>query len=46
VLTFNREQGLNVLFQTHEEDIAAFANRRIDFRDGKIQRQTDTRKAG
>jgi len=43
---FNREQGLTVILVTHEEDIAAFANRRIDFRDGKIQRQTDTRKAG
>ena len=41
---FNREQGLTVVLVTHEEDIAAFAHRRIEFRDGKILRQTDTRK--
>ena len=39
----NRENGLTVVLVTHEEDIAAFARRRIEFRDGKIQRQIETR---
>ncbi|MBL8630679.1 MAG: ABC transporter ATP-binding protein [Rhodospirillaceae bacterium] len=37
---FNREHGLTIVLVTHEDDIAAFANRRIDFRDGKIVRET------
>jgi putative ABC transport system ATP-binding protein len=35
----NQENGLTVVLVTHEDDIAAFARRRIDFRDGKIQRE-------
>jgi putative ABC transport system ATP-binding protein len=42
---FNREQGLTIVLVTHEEDIAAFAHRRIEFRDGRIVRETRTRKA-
>jgi putative ABC transport system ATP-binding protein len=37
---FNRERGLTIVVVTHEDDIAAFAKRRIDFRDGKIVRET------
>jgi putative ABC transport system ATP-binding protein len=40
----NQENGLTVVLVTHEDDIAAYAHRRIEFRDGKIQRQLDTRK--
>ncbi len=36
----NRERGLTVVLVTHEEDIAAYAQRRIEFRDGKIVRET------
>ena len=41
----NKERGLTVVLVTHEEDIAAYAHRRIEFRDGKIVRETDTRRA-
>jgi putative ABC transport system ATP-binding protein len=40
---FNKENGLTVVLVTHEEDIAAYAHRRIEFRDGHIARQTDRR---
>ena len=36
----NRERGLTVVLVTHEDDIAAYAERRIEFRDGKIVRET------
>lgn len=42
---FNRERGLTIVLVTHEDDIASFASRRIDFRDGKIVRETRTRDA-
>ena len=34
----NRRQGITTVFVTHEPDIAAYANRNIYFRDGKIVR--------
>jgi putative ABC transport system ATP-binding protein len=34
----NREQGITTLMVTHEPDIAAYANRNIYFRDGKVIR--------
>jgi putative ABC transport system ATP-binding protein len=34
----NREQGISTIIVTHEPDIAAFANRNIYFRDGRIVR--------
>ena len=34
----NREQGITTLIVTHEADIAAYANRRIYFKDGRIVR--------
>jgi putative ABC transport system ATP-binding protein len=37
--TLNQERGLTVVLVTHEDDIAAYAQRRIDFRDGKIVRE-------
>jgi putative ABC transport system ATP-binding protein len=40
----NRQNGLTIALVTHEEDIAAFAHRRIEFRDGRIVRETDRRK--
>ncbi|MDX2145522.1 MAG: ABC transporter ATP-binding protein [Rhodospirillaceae bacterium] len=42
----NQERGLTVVMVTHELDIAAFARRRIEFRDGKILRETLTPTAG
>lgn len=38
IARLNRDQGITVALVTHEEDIAAYAHRRIEFRDGKIQR--------
>ncbi len=32
----NQEQGLTIVLVTHEEDMAAFARRRLESRDGKI----------
>ena len=32
----NREQGMTIALVTHEEDIAAYARRRVRFRDGQI----------
>lgn len=42
--SLNRERGLTVVLVTHEDDIAAYAQRRIDFRDGKIVRETLTQR--
>ncbi|MDX2224641.1 MAG: ABC transporter ATP-binding protein [Rhodospirillaceae bacterium] len=41
----NRERGLTVVLVTHEEDIAAYARRRLEFRDGRIVRERDARAA-
>ena len=41
----NRARGLTVVLVTHEDEIAKYAHRRIEFRDGKIVRETDTRRA-
>ena len=38
----NKERGLTVVLVTHEDDIAAYARRKIEFRDGKIVRETRT----
>ena len=32
----NREQGISTIVVTHESDIAAYANRVIHFRDGRL----------
>lgn len=34
----NREQGITMVLVTHEHDIAEYADRVIDFKDGKIKR--------
>jgi len=44
VVELNRTRGLTVVIVTHEADIAAFARRRVLFRDGLIDR--DERDAG
>jgi putative ABC transport system ATP-binding protein len=36
----NREQGRTLIFVTHEADIAAFSNRTIVLKDGRIIRDT------
>ena len=38
--TLNNEQGITVLLVTHENDMAAYAKRRIHFVDGKIVKDT------
>src|SRR3984957_1059427 len=41
--TLNNEQGLTIVLVTHEPDIAKFAKRTIEFRDGKLRRDTIVR---
>src|SRR6202140_5196868 len=36
----NDEQGLTIVLVTHEQDIAQFAKRTLEFRDGKLRRDT------
>ena len=45
LIRLNRERGLTVVLITHEDDIARYAGRRMDFRDGKLVRETDTKQA-
>jgi putative ABC transport system ATP-binding protein len=33
----NRDRGITVIMVTHEQDIAAFARRRVHFRDGCVE---------
>ena len=40
----NREQAITMIIVTHEPDIAAYANRNIYFRDGKIVRDEEIRR--
>jgi putative ABC transport system ATP-binding protein len=42
LVRLNKERGLTVVLVTHEDDIAAYARRKIEFRDGKIVRETRT----
>jgi putative ABC transport system ATP-binding protein len=37
LVTFNRREGITIVMVTHEPDMAAFADRRIQFRDGVIE---------
>ena len=41
----NKEHGLTVVLVTHEEDIATYAQRRLEFRDGKIIHETQAQHA-
>jgi putative ABC transport system ATP-binding protein len=36
--TLNEEQGLTIVLVTHEPDIAQYAKRNVEFRDGKLRR--------
>ena len=38
--TLNEEQGLTIIMVTHEADIAHFALRTLEFRDGKLRRDS------
>ena len=39
----NKEQGLTVVLVTHENDIAEYAHRRLEFKDGKIIGEIDVK---
>ncbi len=39
----NEEEGLTVVIVTHEHDIAQYAHRAIEFRDGRIRRDAEIR---
>jgi putative ABC transport system ATP-binding protein len=39
----NEEEGLTVVLVTHEQDIAQYAKRALDFRDGKLRRDIPVR---
>jgi putative ABC transport system ATP-binding protein len=39
----NEEQGLTIVIVTHEHDIAQYAKRALEFRDGKLRRDTIVR---
>jgi putative ABC transport system ATP-binding protein len=39
ITRLNRERGITVLMVTHEADIAAYAQRIVHFRDGRIERE-------
>jgi putative ABC transport system ATP-binding protein len=41
--TLNEEQGLTIVIVTHEHDIAQYAKRALEFRDGKLRRDTIVR---
>jgi putative ABC transport system ATP-binding protein len=38
--TLNEEQGLTIVMVTHEADISRFAQRTLEFRDGKLRRDS------
>jgi putative ABC transport system ATP-binding protein len=38
--SLNNERGITIVLVTHEEDIAAYAKRRVRFRDGRIHSDT------
>jgi len=38
--TLNNEQGLTIVLVTHEPDIAKYAKRTLEFRDGKLRKDT------
>src|ERR1700681_3808711 len=41
--TLNDEQGLTIVLVTHEPDIAQYSKRTLEFRDGKLRRDTMVR---
>jgi putative ABC transport system ATP-binding protein len=40
IAAFNRDRGITVVMVTHETDMAAYARRRVEFFDGRIERDT------
>ncbi|MCB1398099.1 MAG: macrolide ABC transporter ATP-binding protein, partial [Rhodobacteraceae bacterium] len=42
----NRDEGLTIIMVTHEEDMAAYAGRLVEFVDGRIARDTVRAEAG
>ncbi|HMA52006.1 MAG TPA: ABC transporter permease, partial [Magnetospirillaceae bacterium] len=45
ITTLNREQGVTVVLVTHEPDMAAYADRVIHLKDGRVQSDTRTRES-
>jgi putative ABC transport system ATP-binding protein len=41
--TLNNEEGLTIVMVTHEHDIAQYAKRTLEFRDGKVRRDNPVR---
>ncbi len=40
--SLNRQRGITIVLVTHEEEIAAYAKRRVRFHDGRIVSDTGT----
>jgi putative ABC transport system ATP-binding protein len=40
LVRFNRERGITILMVTHEADMAAYASRTVQFRDGHVERDS------
>jgi putative ABC transport system ATP-binding protein len=38
--SLNAQRGLTIVLVTHEEEVAAYAKRKIRFRDGRIEADT------
>ncbi|MFC1641202.1 ABC transporter ATP-binding protein [Myxococcota bacterium] len=46
LVDLNRSRGITVVMVTHESDVAAYANRRVFFRDGQIVEDSPQGRAG
>ena len=42
--SLNAQRGLTIVLVTHEQDVAAYANRQVRFRDGRIESDSGARK--
>ena len=45
IVSLNQELGLTVIMVTHEDEMAAYAHRRIRFLDGRIESEEDGKEA-
>jgi putative ABC transport system ATP-binding protein len=42
--SLNAQRGLTIVLVTHEQEVAAYANRQVRFRDGRIESDSGARK--